>query len=57
MLANQLFEEAIFAQKEGRWADYGQKITELGEILKNLSASPVSDDNPVQIEIPAETDQ
>lgn len=32
-----LYEEAIKAQREGDWATYGQKITELGNLLKKLS--------------------
>ena len=36
MQANQLFEEAIQAQKEGNWSEYGQKIADLGHLLKTL---------------------
>jgi hypothetical protein len=35
--ASTLYDEAIKAQREGDWATYGQKIGELGDLLKKLS--------------------
>ncbi|RKL63459.1 UPF0182 family protein [Thermoanaerobacteraceae bacterium SP2] len=35
--AGTLYDEAIKAQREGDWATYGQKIGELGDLLKKLS--------------------
>lgn len=34
--AQTLYEEAIQAQKEGNWSLYGEKLEELGEVLKEL---------------------
>ncbi|WP_422443680.1 UPF0182 family protein [Thermoanaerobacterium sp. DL9XJH110] len=35
-----LYDEAVKAQREGDWATYGQKINELGVLLKKLSGKP-----------------
>ncbi|MCR4431877.1 MAG: UPF0182 family protein [Tepidanaerobacteraceae bacterium] len=35
-----LYDEAIKAQREGDWAAYGQKINELGDLLKKLTGKP-----------------
>ncbi|HHW03840.1 MAG TPA: UPF0182 family protein [Thermoanaerobacterales bacterium] len=35
--ASTLYDEAIKAQREGDWATYGQKIKELGDLLKKLT--------------------
>lgn len=34
--ANRLYEEALNAQRSGSWGVYGEKIRELGEVLRNL---------------------
>lgn len=34
--AHQLYERALRAQREGRWADYGDAINALGETLTEL---------------------
>ena len=36
--ANQLFEQAIAAQRSGDWALYGERMERLGVLLQNLSA-------------------
>jgi uncharacterized membrane protein (UPF0182 family) len=36
--AHQLYERALRAQREGRWADYGEALNELGETLAELRA-------------------
>jgi len=38
--AGTLYDEAINAQREGDWAAYGQKINELGNMLKKLTGKP-----------------
>ncbi len=37
-LADQVFQEAMAAQRAGDWATYGQKINRLGELLEQLTA-------------------
>jgi hypothetical protein len=36
--AHQLYERALRAQREGRWADYGEALNALGETLAELRA-------------------
>jgi uncharacterized protein len=38
-LAEQLYTQALAAQRAGDWATYGQKVQELGAVLKRMSAS------------------
>lgn len=38
--ANEVFEEAMSAQRQGDWATYGSKIDELGKLLKQMSINP-----------------
>ena len=40
--ARKLFEEAIAAQREGDWAEYGRLIGELGKLLEELSTVETS---------------
>ncbi|MGE5632026.1 MAG: UPF0182 family protein [Caulobacteraceae bacterium] len=44
--ANTVFTEALNAQKAGNWAEYGNKITELEDILKKLNAMTGGTPNP-----------
>lgn len=41
-LAQQLYQQAIAAQKAGDWATYGTKIKQLGEVLTRLQSSSPS---------------
>jgi uncharacterized membrane protein (UPF0182 family) len=40
--AQQLFTDAIAAQRKGDWATYGKKITELGKVLESLVSAPAT---------------
>lgn len=40
--AHQLYERALRAQREGRWADYGDSINALGETLSELRSDAES---------------
>lgn len=35
--AKELYEKAIEAQKQGNWAEYGENIKRLGDILNKLN--------------------
>ncbi len=37
--ASKLYAEALAAQREGDWATYGEKIEQLGEVLKGLAGA------------------
>jgi uncharacterized membrane protein (UPF0182 family) len=37
-LAQQHYERAMQAQREGDWAKYGEEIKQLGELLKQMNS-------------------
>ena len=40
--AQQLFSDAIAAQRKGDWTTYGKKIAELGKVLERLASTPAT---------------